>query len=115
MPRLMSVAKTTGAVRARHKTVTRRLGWRFLKVGEPLTLCAKVQGRRKGEPLDRLAEVAVISVRRERLEQVTDADLVLEGFEYWDVFDWISWFCEEMRCTPQTEVTRIEWRYLDGV
>lgn len=60
----MSVKLTEPQVRRREKTVTRRLGWwedkhgrRLLKPGDPLTLCRKVQGRRKGEPLVRIAEV----------------------------------------------------------
>lgn len=72
MPRLMSVAYTADAVIERRKTVTRRKGWQFLKPGDRLTLCRKVQGRRKGEPLDRLAEVEVVSVRREQLRRMSD-------------------------------------------
>lgn len=41
MSRLMSVSLTEQAVRDRTKTVTRRLGWRFLKPGDTLTLCRK--------------------------------------------------------------------------
>src|SRR3954449_12954490 len=55
--RLLSVALTTQAVRERRKTVTRRLGWLFLKPGTRLTLCEKVQGRRPGEPLVRICDV----------------------------------------------------------
>lgn len=49
----MSVSLTEDAVRDRRKTVTRRLGWKFLEAGDRLTLCRKVMGRRKGEPLVR--------------------------------------------------------------
>lgn len=117
MPRLMSVALTETAVVNRAKTVTRRLGWRFLKPGDRLTLVRKAMGRKRTdgivEPLVRLAEVEVVSVRREELQQVPDTDLAKEGFPGWDAFDWIAWFCDEMHCTPQTVLTRIEWRYLD--
>jgi hypothetical protein len=54
-------------VRDRAKTVTRRVGWEFLKPGDHLTLCRKVMGRKAGEPLVRIAEVEVVAVRRERL------------------------------------------------
>lgn len=67
MPRLMSVAFTEAAVRERRKTVTRRKGWLMLKPGDRLTLCRKVMGRKKDEPLVRIAEVEVVSVRREPL------------------------------------------------
>jgi hypothetical protein len=112
MSRLMSVALTTDAVRKRTKTVTRRLGWTFVKEGDTLTLCAKVQGRRPGEPLDRIAEVQVTSVRREPLRAITAEDVRREGFTGHTPRFFIAMFCEAMRCTPETLVTRIEWRYL---
>lgn len=116
MSRLMSVALTEDAVRQRRKTVTRRLGWRFLKAGDRLTLCRKVQGRKPGEPLERLAEVEVVSVRREPLTAITDDDVEREGFRrgHWGGGRWgfIRFFCEAMGVQPKDEVTRIEWRYL---
>lgn len=112
--RLMSVALTEDAVRARRKTVTRRLGWHMLKSGDHLTLCRKVMGRRKDEPLVRICEVEVVDVRRERLSAFTDADVEREEFDLdeWVASDFVEFFCEHMKCKPETEVTRIEWRYL---
>ena len=86
----MSVSMTADAVIERRKTVTRRKGWTFLRPGDRLTLCRKVQGRKPGEPLERLAEVEVVSVAREPLWELTRRD-----------YDGV--------------VTRIEWRYLDEV
>ena len=133
MSRLMSVMHTEQAVVERRKTVTRRLGWRFLKPGDRLTLVRKSQGRKRRdgtvEPLVRLAEVEVVSVERGPLGHTWmghPGDLDREGvpFEVWDRYRthpsmapewaWIAWFAETMRCTLSTEVTRIEWRYLDG-
>lgn len=120
----MSVSLTEPAVRSRTKTVTRRLGWKFLKPGDRLTLCRKVMGR-KGAPLVRIAEVEVVDVRREQLWHITDDDIAREAVDV-ALFDehytdtglptptaWIDWFCEEMRVRPDDEVTRIEWRYLE--
>lgn len=115
MSRLMSVALTEDAVLRRQKTVTRRLGWRFLKVGERLTLCRKVMGRRHGEPLVRICDVAVVSVRREPLNAIQPADVVAEGFTGQTPEEFVAYFCEHMRVSPTTEVTRIEWKYLDEV
>lgn len=112
--RLMSVALTEDDVRSRTKTVTRRLGWRFVQAGDRLTLCRKVMGRKPGEPLVRIAEVEVVDVRRERLDAVTDEDATREGFPHYTADDFVAFFVAHMRCTPDTEVTRIEWRYLDG-
>lgn len=112
MSRLMSVALTTDAVRERRKTVTRRLGWTFLRPGDRLTLCAKVRGRRPGEPIVRLAEVEVMFVSRERLWDITRGDVVREGFPDMTPNGFLTFFCEHMRVSPDAEVTRIEWRYL---
>lgn len=114
MPRLMSVSLTEQAVIERRKTVTRRLGWQYLLPGSKLTLCRKVMGRKKGEELVRVANVEVIDVRRERLDAITLLDVEREGFATWTREHFIEFFCDEMRCSPDTEVTRIEWRYLDA-
>lgn len=115
MPRLMSVALTEDAVRARRKTVTRRKGWEFLRAGDRLTLCRKVQGRKPGEPLVRLAEVQVTSVRREVLSAITPEDVAREGFPGMSPAVFIvRFFVNAQRITSADTVTRIEWRYLDG-
>ena len=114
MPRLMSVAYTEPQVRDRSKTVTRRLGWKFLKVGDTITLCRKVMGRKKGEPLVRICDVEIVSVERQPLSDVRlemDGPR-LEGFPYYSPGAFVEFFCRHMKCTPDTEVTRIEWRYL---
>ena len=108
----MSVSFTEDQVRARTKTVTRRLGWQFLKPGDRLTLCRKVMGRKPGEPLVRLAEVRVVSVRRERLDAITDDDTVREGFPDWTPSHFVLFFMRHMRCASDALVTRIEWEYL---
>lgn len=114
MPRLMSVALTTAAVEARTKTVTRRLRWDSLQPGERLTLCEKVMGRIHGEPLVRVAEVEVVSVRREPLDAITAEDVAREGFPGWTPAQFVEFFTSHMRCRPDTLVNRIEFRYLDG-
>lgn len=112
MSRLMSVALTEDAVRAQRKTVTRRLGWVFLRTGTHLTLCRKVMGRLNGEPLVRICDVEVVDVRRERLDAITDADVAAEGFAGQTAQQFIDFFRTHMRCSADTVVTRIEWRYL---
>lgn len=130
--RLMSVAMTTDAVRARGKTVTRRKGWwldkngrRLLHPGDRLTLCEKVQGRKPGEPLVRLAEVEVVDVRRESLGLLYDWDqhdpvyaareVAAEGFPGMGPALFVhTFFVEAQGMDYDADVTRIEWRYLDG-
>lgn len=130
----MSVAMTTDAVIERRKFVTRRLGWwldkngrRIVKLGDTLTLCRKVQGRKPGEPLERLAEVEVLDVRREPLHRITYASPSLiaqsyarsevdrEGFPALHPDEFVRrFFIDAQGMTPDDEVTRIEWRYVCG-
>ena len=113
MPRLMSVSLTESQVRARTKTVTRRAGWLMLKPGDHLTLCKKVQGRRKGEPLERITDVEVVSVRREPLHAIMAADVAAEGFPEWTPDEFVAFFCGSHKgIRPDSDVTRIKWRYL---
>jgi hypothetical protein len=122
MARLMSVAYTADAVIERRKTVTRRVGWRFLKVGDELDLCRKVMGRKKGEPLERLARVRVVAVRRERLDRLLHwrheewarKEMAREGFPGLDPGAFITTYFYANQGVPMdAEVTRIEWEYVD--
>lgn len=123
MARLMSVALTEDAVREQRKTVTRRLGWwtdkngrRLLRPGDQLTLCRKVMGRKPGEPVVRIAEVEVVDMARQELcIDNTGRDAELEGFPDWTWVRFVEFFCAEMRVTPTTPVTRIEFRYLSPI
>lgn len=72
------------------------------------------------EPLVRLAEVEVVSVRRECLNAITVEDIEREGVPV-DLlppgagrWPWVCWFAAAMKCPSNTEITRIEWRYLEG-
>lgn len=113
MPRLMAVSLTEQQVRNRTKTVTRRVGWRMLRVGDQLTLCKKVMGRRRGEPLDRIADVEVTGIRRERLDAITPDDITAEGFPGMTPGEFVAFYCDShCGCTPETEITRIQWRYI---
>lgn len=108
--RLISFALTTDQVLAQTKTQTRRIGWRFAKVGDRLRGVRKVQGRRKDEPLVDVAIVEITAVRRERLDAITPEDLAREGFPELTP----AGFCELFPCEPSDEVTVIDFRYLDG-
>lgn len=128
MSRLMSVAMTTDAVIERRKTVTRRKGWwkdkngrRLLNVGDHLTLCRKVQGRKPGEPIERVAEVEVVSVTREPLlallmdETYGLHEVEREGFPGMDPHDFVNnYFVLAQGLAIEDEITRIEWRYVCG-
>lgn len=126
MPRLMSVAYTEQAVRERRKTVTRRRGWLMLKPGDHLTLVRKAMGRKQGEPLVRIVEVEVVSVRREPLTLLLATawpkritydyavwEMEREGFPGMDPREFVQrFFVEAQGMEPDAEVTRIEFRYV---
>lgn len=110
----MSVAFAEQAVRDRTKTVTRRKGWQFLKPGDRLTLCRKVMGRKPDEPLERICDVEVVSVRREPLYMVRFNDeLLREGCGHLSWREFHENYFAPQRVLINDDVTRIEWRYLD--
>ncbi|NUS44432.1 MAG: hypothetical protein HOQ24_12170 [Mycobacteriaceae bacterium] len=85
----------------------------MVKPGDRITLCRKVQGRRRGEPLVRITNVEITSIRRERLDAISASDVVAEGFPTSSPEEFVRFFCASHRgCEPHTEVTRIQWRYL---
>ncbi len=121
--RNMSFSLTTAQVRAGTKTVTRRLGWLYLKPGDRLMACVKCMGRKPGEPLERIREIEIVSTRRELLGLMNKdsrygfAECIKEGFPFPSVLSYpsqfVEFFCNSHgKCTPETVVTRIEFRYL---
>lgn len=119
--RLMSFALTTAQIIRREKTVTRRTGWQFLKAGELILAVDKCMGLARGQSPISLAVLAVTSVTREPLSDLTRraAKLAInevrrEGFPDQTPKMFVSMFTRSMRCTPETIVTRIEFRYVPG-
>ena len=122
--RNMSFALTTEQVIAGTKTVTRRLGWLNLKPGDMIQPVKKCMGLKKGETLDKLTDpLRVVSVRREKLRRMTDdvkygfEECKREGFQEHPEYRWpsmfVEFFCATHRgCTPNSEITRIEFERL---
>lgn len=117
--RNMSFALTTEQIIHGTKTVTRRLGWLNLKPGDMIQPVNKCMGLRKGEkPIPLRGPLRVVSVRREPLIQMWldpeygAAECLREGFPQFGPRDFIDMFCATHKgCTPNTEVTRIEFAY----
>lgn len=116
---------TTDQVRQRIKTVTRRLDWLNVKKGDLLRIIVKGMGLKKGESQEGLALVVVIDARREPLRRMVDeleygfAECVNEGFPPPHPKSWpsefVAFFCgSHSKCTPETIITRIEYRYIPG-
>lgn len=110
--RNMSFAITTDQIRMRTKTVTRRMGWRFLKPGDMICAVEKGMGLKKGEKVNRLANLIVTSVNAQRLCDIDQEDVAREGFPDMSVQEFITMFCASHKgCKPDSVVTRIEFDY----
>jgi hypothetical protein len=123
--RNMSYALTTQQILDRTKDVTRRDGWKHLRVGERFKAVRKAMGFKKGERMaPPIAILEAVDVRREKLRRMTDDpeygrdECRREGFgdhpTLCEPGAWVAWYCKGHRgVTPETEVTRIEFRYVE--
>lgn len=108
----MSFYYTQDAIRLKYKTVTRRMGWQFLKPGDILNACVQCQGLKKGQKIERICQIRVVSVQRTPLNTITLNDVEREGFVGLSPFEFIDSFCYANNCTPETKITRIEFKYI---
>ena len=122
MPRNMSFSMTTDAIRDRSKTVTRRLGWYFLKPGDLLWACEKCMGLKKGEKVKRLALIRVVSVTGEPLNKIIQhgqEECDREGFPHLTPIGFIHMFIAANDLVRKTYsaatqvVKRIEFEYVE--
>lgn len=107
--RRMSFALTERQLLDGTKTVTRRLGWSFLKPGDELLAVRKAMGLKRGEKQHVLAKIRVKSVRTVPAFDVTNQEAAREGFPNMSGPEFVEFFCRTMKCTPMHEVTRIEF------
>jgi hypothetical protein len=110
----MSFMLTTRQISRRQKTVTRRDAgtWKSLKKGDQIRACAKCQGLRPGEQISQLAVIRIVDVRVERLDQITDEDVLREGFPGMTSEEFMRMYCHAMSCQPTHLVRRIEFEYV---
>lgn len=107
---------TTEQFRNRTKTVTRRLGWKDINVGDRLQGIEKGQGLKRGEKVTPLGVILVKRVDREPLDAILedgDAECAAEGFPELTPAQFVKMFCVANQCKPEQEVTRIEFEYID--
>jgi hypothetical protein len=105
---------TTKQIQRRTKDVTRRFGWWFLKEGDILHGVEKSMGLKKGEKIVRLCTIQVVSVRKEPLNEISQDDVIREGFPEWSPEDFVNFIVKHYRCDPSKEINRIEFKYLDS-
>lgn len=118
--RNMSFALTTKQMRERTKFVTRRMGWRFLKPGDKVQAVVKSQGLKKGEKVEAICVIEIVSVKREQLRALTDGDMsygfaqiFLEGLALdYTPHSFVRMFCRVNKCEPSDRITRIEFKYV---
>lgn len=121
MPRNISFALTTDQFRTRTKTVTRRMNWLNLKVGDVLCGVKKGMGLKPGEEVERLGLIRVTDLRREPLRRIIDdreygiLECQREGFPQMTTKDFVQFFCDSHKgCIPGSVVTRIEYEFIDA-
>ena len=110
----MSFMLTTEQVRNRTKTVTRRLGWKFLKPGDIINAVEKCQGLKKGEKIKKICQIRIVRTSNEPLCSITPEDVTKEGFPLLTEYGFVLMFCREMKCYPHAKVTRIEFEYIES-
>lgn len=110
--RNISFHLTQKQMRDRTKTVTRRLNWSNVKIGETLMACVKCQGIPKGGSIEHIHAIRVLDVRLEPLNAITAEDCALEGFPEMSPQEFVQMFCSHMGCQPTDEVKRIQFEHL---
>lgn len=120
--RNMSFWLTTQQCRDKTKDVTRRIGWSNLKAGDLVQQVVKGQGLKKGESIEKIHIIRIISTRWEPLKRLTDdleygfAETTREGFPEGNKNHWpsvfVEFFCNTHHCTPDMKVNRIEFEYI---
>ena len=112
--RNMSFALTTPQFLARTKTVTRRIGWSFLKPGDLICGVKKSMGLKKGEKIERLGVIRILSIKKARLLHITQSDVVKEGFPDWTPAQFIQMLVDHYNITGAKILNRIEFEYVEG-
>ena len=110
--RNMSFFKTQDQIRNGTKTVTRRLGWKFLKPGDEVMACVKCRGLKKSEKVEKIRPIRIVSVDRQCLFDMSINDLTLEGFPFLSTWAFVEMFCDLNKCDRHDFVTRIEFEYI---
>ena len=88
--RNMSFSMTEAQMRDKSKTVTRRFGWAFIKPGDLVMACVKTMGLKKGEKMDRIGPIRILSTRWEPLNAITKEDCIKEGFPDMEPADFVA-------------------------
>lgn len=110
--RRMSFALTKEQIQNQTKTVTRRTGWKHLKVGDLIQPIEKGMGLKKGEKQVLIGcPIKVTAISVQRLYQISPSDVTKEGFHWMTTEHFIDMFCRVNKCDRKKQVSRIEFEY----
>ena len=111
--RNMSFAMTTEQAWKKIKKVTRRQAWWNLKPDTLIQQVVKGMGLKKGEKVERIHVIRILSVEREPVAAITLEDVIKEGFPDWTPDQFIDFYCNAHRMDPEEECNRIEFEYVE--
>lgn len=113
--RNMSFALTTEQIRTRQKTVTRRNGWTFAKVGDVVQPVVKTQGLKRGEHVEKIGgPIRFVAVDRVVLGDITPQDVYREGFPNLTPREFVAFYKRANGGRRDQIVTRIQFEYFDA-
>src|SRR5512138_2644341 len=96
--RNMAFSITTQQMYDGTKDVTRRLGWLSLKAGDVVMAVEKGMGLKKGEKVKKIYPIEIVSVRGERLSDITLEEVRREGFPEMNVPEFVRMFAKSHHC-----------------
>lgn len=109
--RNMSFSMTTDQFIDGSKDVTRRFGWWFLKPGDRVRAVKKAMGLKKGEQIESLGIIEIVSARGEPLNHITDEDCRREGFPSFSPLDFVNFILAKFPSKePHDIINRIEFK-----
>lgn len=100
------------------KTVTRRNGWKNIKIGVIHNGVDRVMGFKRDEHPVILHQFIPVSSRWEPLRRMIDDpeygrhEVIKEGFPDWTPLQFVEFYCKHNRCKPETLVNRIEFKHV---
>ncbi len=112
MPQNMAFSMTIRQMCDGTKSVTRRLGFGYLKPGDIVCAVERNRGLKKGEGVKKIGLIEIQSVTRERLDQITQEDCAREGFPDMTPEQFIAMFRRASGCPSSQIVNRISFKPL---
>ena len=120
--RNMSFSLTQEQARTRTKDVTRRQHWDNLKPGDMIQQIVKGQGLKKGQHVEKIHIIRIISVQAEHVDDIVSRwyrdgkfEAGREGFPQWVGQEWrfVEMYCKANKCRCFDDCDRIEFEYVE--